>query len=120
MSKLVLVSSDLILGARIEGATQQCGLTMVTVGGQGPALEASGDDCRAVIIDLRTPGINVAKLVEALRKQGDSSLPIVACGPHVHEQRLDEARRAGCDLVLTRGQLDREAESILQQLADEH
>ena len=119
MSKLVLVSTDLMLGARIEGAARQCGFTIVTTAGQGPALEASAGDCRAVFIDLRMPGINTAELVETLREQGDSSLTIVACGPHVHEQRLDEARRAGCDLVLTRGQLDRDAESIFQQFADD-
>ncbi len=118
MSKLVLVSGDLMLGARVEGAARQCGLTMVTAAGHAPAIAASADECRAVLIDLRTPGLDIAELVNALRQQ-TARLSIVACGPHVHEQRLDEARRAGCDLVVTRGQLDREAEAIFQRIVDE-
>ena len=128
MSKLVLVSGDLMLGARVEGAARQCGLTMVTAAGHEPAIAASADECRAVLIDLRTPGLDVAELVDALRRQTalrqqtarlSARLTIIACGPHVHEQRLDEARRAGCDLVVTRGQLDREAEAIFQRIVDE-
>ncbi len=122
MSKLVLVSGDLMLGARVEGAARQCGLTMVTAAGHAQAIAASADECRAVLIDLRTPGLDVAELVDALRQQTahlSARLTIVACGPHVHEQRLDEARRAGCDLVVTRGQLDREAEAIFQRIVDE-
>lgn len=117
MSKLVLVSGDLMLASRVEGAARQCGLTMVTVAGQVPAVSASAEECQAVLIDLRTSGLDVAELVEALRKQSDG-LTIIACGPHVHEQRLDGARRAGCDLVVTRGQLDREAEAIFQRIVD--
>ncbi len=122
MSKLVLVSGDLMLGARVEGAARQCGLTMVTAASHAPAIAASADECRAVLIDLRTPGLDVAELVNALRQQTarlSARLTIIACGPHVHEQRLDEARRAGCDLVVTRGQLDREAEAIFQRIVDE-
>ena len=70
MSKLVLVSGDLMLGARVEGAARQCGLTMVTAAGHAPAIAASADECRAVLIDLRTPGLDVAELVNALRRQG--------------------------------------------------
>ena len=124
MPKLVLVSGDLMLGARVEGAARQCGLTMVTAAGHAQAIAASADECRVVLIDLRTPGLDIAELVNALRRQTalrqqTACLSIVACGPHVHEQRLDEARRAGCDLVVTRGQLDREAEAIFQRIVDE-
>jgi len=127
MSKLVLVSGDLVLGARVEGAARKCGLTMVTAAGHAPAVAACGDDCRLVLIDLRSPGLDVAALVDELRQQTANPVPanlvpanlvIVACGPHVHEMRLDEARQAGCDLVVTRGQLEREAEAIFQRVVE--
>ncbi len=118
MSKLVLVSGDLMLGARVEGAARKCGLTMVTAAGQTLAIAATADDCRAVLIDLRAPGLNIAELVEALRQQ-TAGLSIVACGPHVHAERLEAARQAGCDLVVTRGQLDREADAIFQRIVNE-
>jgi DNA-binding NarL/FixJ family response regulator len=117
MSKLVLVSGDLMLRARVEGAAQTCGLTLVSVTGHDFAVAACGDDCRLVLIDLRSTGLNVAELVDDLRRQV-SQAAIVACGPHVHQQRLEAAQQAGCDLVVTRGQLERDAEAILQQFLE--
>lgn len=114
MLKLVLVSGDLVLAARLEGAAQKCGLTLASALGHDAAVAACGADCRLALIDLRSPGLDVAALVEDLRRQA-SHAAIVACGPHVHEQSLEAARQAGCDLVVTRGQLQRDAEAILQQ-----
>ena len=117
MSKLLLVSSDLVLSSRIQGATANCGLALTTAADHAAAVAACDDDCRVVLLDLRTAGLDVAALVEGLR-QHSAKLSIVACGPHVHAQRLKEARAAGCDMVVTRGQLDQEAESILRRILD--
>ena len=114
---LVLLSRDLMLAARVEGAARQSGLTVVTAADESAAIAAAKDaNCRIVLVDLRHPGLQVSPLVKALRRSDSQQLPIVACGPHVHEVRLEEARAAGCDEVVTRGQFDREAESILLRL----
>ena len=118
MSKLLLVSGDLMLGARVDGAARQLGLTMHTVGEQSATVAAVDENYRVVLVDLRTSGVNVADLVESLRQAADN-LVIVACAPHVHEERLEAARQAGCDLVVTRGQLDRELEQILQRIVEQ-
>jgi hypothetical protein len=58
-------------------------------------------------------------VVAAARKgasEQNSPLAILAYGPHVHEDRLAAARAAGCDAVVSRGQLDREADSLLATL----
>lgn len=112
--KLLLLSNDLMIGARVDGAARQHGLTMLTVGDIPAAVDvASEDDCRVLIVDLRVPSLNVGALVSAVRDCRDSPLPIVACAPHVHEAKLSAAREAGCDAVITRGQLDRELEAIV-------
>jgi len=115
--KLLLVSQDLMIGSRVEGAARQHGLSTVTVGNQATAIEAAGDEaCCVVLIDLRLPGLDIAAFVEAVRSHRESALPMVACGPHVHEASLAAAREAGCDAVVTRGQLDRDATHILGSL----
>jgi CheY-like chemotaxis protein len=116
MPKLMLLSGDLMLAARVEGAARQCGLELVQVADCALAVADCTNDCRVVLLDLRNAGIDVQALVEQLRQQ-PLAPAIVACGPHVHEQLLAEARQAGCDLVVTRGQFDRDAEAILQQFA---
>lgn len=114
MAKLVLVSGDLMVAARVEGAARKCGVSLATVAGHAPAIAAGGDDWRVALIDLRSPGLDLSALVAELR-QLPRPPTIIAFGPHVHEQRLEEARRAGCDMVISRGQLDRDAEAILAQ-----
>ncbi len=111
--KLLLLSNDLMIGSCVEGAARQHELTMVTVRDQQAAIDAASEgDCRALIVDLRLPGLNIGDLVESVKEH----LPVVACAPHVHETRLAAAREAGCDVVLTRGQLDRELGAVLEKL----
>ena len=113
--KLIILSRDLMFTSRLEGVARKLNLTVVQAPNAGDAASFAGeDDCRFLIVDLQFPGLDVKKIVEAVRQSGSGQVQIVACGPHVHEHRLEEARRAGCDQVVTRGQLDREAESILQ------
>jgi len=114
--KLLLVSGDLILSARVEGAARSCGLEMITGASESRANELCDDSYKLVLIDLRCPGLDISSLVESLQKKSSTDLPIVACGPHVHEQRLEAARQAGCDVVVTRGQFEHDAESIFQRL----
>ena len=115
--KLLLLSHDLMIGSRVEGAARQYELTIVTVGDQQATVAAVGNnDCQLLLVDLRTPEVDIEDLVEAVRKCCEQHLPIIACAPHVHEAKLTAARQAGCDAVITRGQLDRELETILGRL----
>ena len=55
-----------------------------------------------IVVDLMMPGINGIQTVQEIRARGYSAVPIIAFtavdDPRVH----DEARGAGCDLVLTK------------------
>ena len=114
---LVLLSRDLMLGARVEGAARNNGLSVITVADPDAAVLAVKDEnCRALLIDLRLAGVQLEPLIASVRQKSVSQLSILACGPHVHEARLAEASSAGCDRVLTRGQLDRDAEIIFRDL----
>ena len=116
---VLLLSRDLMLLSRTQGAANKLGLTLGNANDAAQAIEAAqAGECRGVIIDLRLPGLNIGELVPQLRATRDQELAIIACGPHVHEASLMAAREAGCDVVATRGQFDRDAETLLQHFVD--
>ncbi len=113
---IVLLSRDLMLLSRAQGAANKLGISLGNVNEPAQALAAAQDEeCGGVVIDLRLPGLNIGELVAQLRASRDQKLSVIACGPHVHEASLMAAREAGCDMVATRGQFDRDAEAILQR-----
>lgn len=111
---VLYVSADLFLGSRVRGALDSRGGHLQVAGSGELALEAIPDcaQCRVVFVDLETPGLQIDALVRA---RGDGGPPIVAYGPHVHEHRLQLAREAGCDEVLTRGQFDASLPKLLDR-----
>lgn len=102
---VVLLSGDLMGMSRVEGAARQAGLELRFL----PGADAVADLCAVqpvslVLIDLATPGLDVAALVRRLRSDAAGRAPrTIAFGPHVHEQILEAAAAAGCDQVLSRG-----------------
>lgn len=102
---VLLVSSDLFLGSRVRGGAEAADRLLDVAGSGAMALErVQSSAYQLVLVDLETPGLRIAELVAA--GAGESRPTIIAYGPHVHEQRLEAARQAGCDRVLTRGQFD--------------
>ena len=109
------VTKDLFFASRITAAARGMGAAM-HVAPSVEELKAApvDDDCRLVLLDLDTPAVDPVAVVAEARSRGDAGLPVIAFGSHVHEARLEAARQAGCDQVLTRGQFDRQAGEILR------
>ncbi len=110
---VVVLSSDLATGSQIHGAAKAAGVPCATALGPGSLMEkATG--ARLVLIDLTMPQLDVAETVQALK-----ALPtppaIVAFGPHVQTVRLQAAADAGCDAVLTRGQMHSQAVALIER-----
>ena len=110
----ILITKDLLLGSQIAGSAKAAGCELTEV--------ASADQLRAalantqathIVIDLTCTGIRdeLATLVPKL-KSADSPPTVIAYGPHVQEGALAAATSAGCDRVLTRGQLSRELNTL--------
>jgi CheY-like chemotaxis protein len=111
-----LLSNDLTFPSQVTGLARQLGLEL-ELAMNVPALlnKASAGDVKAVILDLTTAGLDPADLVPRLRALPQPPKAILAFGPHVQEVRLDAARQAGCDLVLTRGQFHARMGDVLGQ-----
>ena len=113
---VVLLSSDLAVLSRVEGAATRLGQMVRSASGESQAVEfCKAEDANTLVIDLSMPSIDLASLVHQLKSAEGSKTRVVAFGPHVHEQRLAAAREAGCDLVVSRGQFFSQLESILKE-----
>jgi hypothetical protein len=66
-----------------------------------------------LIIDLGTTRLDLNALISELSASGTHLPRIIAFGPHVHEEKLASAQRAGCDVVVSRGQFFAQLESLL-------
>lgn len=114
MAHVVLVSSDLGLASRLQGAAATLGLSLRIAPNLASLPASLEPDCRLVLVDLAETGIDPAAVIPQVRSTAPAAR-IVAFGPHVQHATLAAAEAAGCDLVLSRGQFHREYVSLLQR-----
>jgi hypothetical protein len=111
---VVLLSRDLMLQSRLGSAACHVGIEYLAANDAAKAIQLAADEaCRGIVIDLKEHSLNIAELVANLRSTRGEGFLIAACGPHVQEAALNAARDAGCNVVATRGQFERDAEAIL-------
>ena len=110
---VVLLSSDLTVLSRVEGAAARLGHSVRVASKDWPGVENAGEMPTLVLVDLSLPTLDVAAVVNGVRSAAGSATRVVAFGPHVHEARLAAAREAGCDQVVSRGQLMTQLDTIL-------
>ena len=72
----------------------------------------AGDSPSLVLVDLSTSGLKIGELLPKLRAVSPQAR-VIAFGPHVHTGLLAAAREAGCDLVVSRGELHARIDSYL-------
>ncbi len=100
---VLFLSSDLVFSSRLASAGQRLGITVSAVSSiEAAVARMQGEAVKLVILDLATVNIDPATAVPTMREAA-KGVRIVAYAPHVHEAKLDTARAAGCDEVLTRG-----------------
>ncbi|MCE9553215.1 MAG: response regulator [Planctomycetes bacterium] len=115
---VILVSNDLMAASNIRGAAQALQITLTVTGNIDAVLSQCNEgSVDLVILDLSTPGLDPEAVLPRLRSAERPPGAVVAFGPHVHQQRLEKATEAGCDEVLTRGQMHAQAEAVLSRYA---
>ncbi|HVA45666.1 MAG TPA: hypothetical protein VNH11_04700 [Pirellulales bacterium] len=112
---VLLITADLACVSAVTGAASRAGAELRTALGTSAIEERlEGEAPALVIIDLSTPGLKIGELMPELR----SRLPqakVIAFGPHVHTGLLAAARQAGCDLVVSRGELHARIDRLLNE-----
>jgi CheY-like chemotaxis protein len=114
----LLLTGDLMVVSRVEGAATRTGLKVHTLSSVEQAIEHLAREPAAVLlVDLASQSADVRELVDQVRCAGSARSYIIAFGPHVHEERLNAARQAGCDQVVSRGQFLMQLDAILERFA---
>ncbi|MEX0613947.1 MAG: hypothetical protein WD738_08025 [Pirellulales bacterium] len=110
---VVLLTGDLTVISRVEGAAKKSDKSVVAFNSVSQlVLNCSVEQPKLLIVDLAT-SVNVKNLIETLQQVTNTPSRVVAFGPHVHKERLAEARRAGCDEVVSRGEFFARVDAIL-------
>jgi CheY-like chemotaxis protein len=113
----LLLSPDLMLISAAQGAASRRHAELSVAATPAAALEMlTARPSALIVIDLRTPALDIHTLVESVRSRAATPAAIMACGPHVHEASLAAAAAAGCDEVVTRGEFDRRLDAALVRL----
>lgn len=139
---ILALTSDVFLIPRLEDVAGQVGFRMETA--EGSLLAAAPDSAERkiplteplegrtaelvrrlaadppalIVVDLASGEIPWRPWIQALKTSSATRrVPIVAFGPHVETEPLEEARRLGADRVVTRGQFHRELAEILRSEA---
>lgn len=117
---ILYLAADLLWASKIKGTADALGVPARPVRTMD-MLEARLADCevKALLLDLDRPEEALA-MIGRLRGAGASemerSVRLVAWGPHVAKDLLQQARTAGADEVLTRGAMDHNMQEILLAL----
>jgi CheY-like chemotaxis protein len=113
---VVLLSTDLMVASRVQGAATASGSSLTTASDGAQAVDQCRDtESATLLVDLALPALDVSSMVSELQASGSRPLRIIAFGPHVHEEKLAAARQAGCDVVVSRGQFFSQVESLLNR-----
>lgn len=112
---IALLCADLMQSSQVSGAAQRVG-TPLRVFSSADALLAglAAEPARLVIVDLALPGLDPARLCSALQELPAGMPRTLAFGAHVHRERLEQAREAGCDLVVSRGEFHARMDALLR------
>ena len=107
---IVYLTTDLMMASSANSFARQHNIKMTQVANQTAALEAIDQERpHLFLIDLQTPGLDIPDLSKRLKKLADSIQPlIVSYAQHVQVDQLQQAREAGFDQVLTRGQMNQQ------------
>lgn len=101
---VLLISPDLMVTSRLAGLARELPARIETLrsldgAGAGPR------HCRLAVIDLGAIDGDPAVIIAKVRAVVGGDAVVAAFGPHVARQRLDDARVAGADHVVSRGEL---------------
>jgi hypothetical protein len=106
MTKVRLVSGDLLFGSKVEGMIVEAGFE--PIGTDHPALAL-------VIVDLTDSSVDPAAALISAR--GDREVPALAFYAHTDDDIRRAALAAGFDLVVPRSRMMREGVALIGRLA---
>lgn len=114
--KLLVLVRDLMSSGRIMAEAQAAGVTYKVIRDPAQMGQFAQSPARLLIVDLGLPGGTEA--AAAWRKASeDQSRRVIGVAAHVDKPAMQQARQAGLDQVLTRGQFVNVLSEILRNVS---
>jgi len=118
MSQVIALVDDLLFLSRIRETARGAGVDVRAVRDGGSLIASARDGGRLVLVDADSTRLPWADALGALRSDPSlASLPVVAFLSHVHAERAEVARAAGCNRVLPRRAFVQELPRLLAAAA---
>jgi hypothetical protein len=139
-ASVLFIGNDLMFQSKISSACRQAGMSLGVIrnpkvlGGasisgasisgasiSGDSTGGSADEAgvpRLIVVDLGLENLDLAEVLASGRQIWPTT-KWLGYGAHVQADRLDSATELGLDVVLTRGQFDRDMFRVLQGFAGE-
>lgn len=121
--QILLVSPDLMSTSRIAGLARSVTARVETLRSlddtpTGGPFAIALIDLQALAGDAAVIVSRVRAILETLPAQADAPFRLIAYGPHVHKQRLEDATAAGADAAVSRGELLGSFAGLINRWAD--
>lgn len=121
MSLVIALADDLMFLSRVREAARGAGTDVRAARAVADVVGAARDGARLVLVDADGSRLPWAEAVSALRAEPSlGALPVVAVVSHVHAERAEAARLAGCSRVLSRGAFAQELPHLLAAALEEN
>ena len=134
-ASVLFIGNDLMFQSKISSACRQAGMSLgvirnpkvlgdASISGasiSGDSTGGSADEAgvpRLIVVDLGLANLDLAEVLASGRQIWPTT-KWLGYGAHVQADRLDSATELGLDVVLTRGQFDRDMFRVLQGFAGE-
>ena len=105
---------DLFFGSKVSGAARHLGVEVRFASTRQALLDGARSQPDLVIVDLDAQQVDPLGAIREILSANE--LRLIAFASHVHGTRLEQARAAGCQEVLTRGSLSANLPELLASL----
>lgn len=105
---------DLFFGSKVSGAARGLGVEVRFASTRQALVDGARSQPDLVIVDLDAQQVDPLGAIREIRST--KGLRVVAFASHVHVRRMERARDAGCDEVLSRASLAKNLPTLLGSL----
>jgi CheY-like chemotaxis protein len=117
MSHVIALVDDLLFLSRIREAARGAAAEVRAVRNAAGLTESVRAGGRLVLVDADSSRLPWEAAVRALRATQGDTVPVIAFLSHVHADRAETARAAGCTRVLARGAFVQELPRLIAAAA---
>jgi len=116
VSRIALLSPDLLFGSKVEGALAVAGHDVNRFDTE-EAVRPAASFHELLIVDLTAEGIDGPALVRSMREKGElEAVPTLGYYSHVDQDMRKRAEEAGISRVVPRSRMARETAALVQGL----